>query len=146
MTRAVIVDGIAILGDKVIVNALRTGKLFVTPIGKDGKAGKVSEVKLDRPLAGPDGQRSFGKSSLLVAEGTAPGRLARVDLSGADLATGKVTTVKEGFPDGPVAVTVVGETAYVLEGQLQILFGPPGAPPAAPKPFKATGVPVGKAP
>jgi sugar lactone lactonase YvrE len=141
-----ILDGIAILGDKVLVNALRTGKLFVTPIGKDGKAGKVSEVKLDRALAGPDGQRSFGKSSLLVAEGTAPGKLSRVDLTGADLATGKITVIKEGYPDGPVAVTVVGDTAYVLEGQLGIIMGPPGAAPAAPKPFKATAVEVGKAP
>lgn len=142
--KGTILDGIAILGDKVVVNALRTGKLYVTPIGKDGKAGTTKEVTLDRPLAGPDGQRSFGKSSLLVAEGTAPGRLSRVDLSGADLATGKVTTIKEGFPDGPVAVTVVGETAYVLEGQLGLIMGPPGAAPAAPKPFKATAVPVGK--
>jgi sugar lactone lactonase YvrE len=139
-----ILDGIAILGDKVVVNALRTGKLFVAPIGKDGKAGKVSEVKLERPLAGPDGQRTFGKSGILVAEGTAPGRLSRVDLSGADLATGKITVIKEGFPDGPVAVTVVGETAYVLEGQLGIIMGPPGAAPAAAKPFKATAVKVGK--
>jgi hypothetical protein len=138
-----ILDGIAILGDKVVVNALRTGKLFVVPIGADGKAGKVSEVKLDRPLEGPDGQRAFGNSSILVAEGTAPGKLSRVDLSGADLATGKVVTIKEGFPDGPVAVTVVGETAYVLEGQLGLIMGPPGAAPAAPKPFKATAVAVG---
>jgi hypothetical protein len=142
-----VLDGIAILGDKVVVNALRTGKLFVTPIGKDLKAGKTSEVNLDRPLAGPDGQRSFGKSSILVVEGTAPGKLSRVDLSGADLATGKVVTIKEGFPDGPVAVTVIGETAYVLEGQFSLLRAPPpGTSPAAPKPFKATGVAVGKAP
>lgn len=142
----VVVDGIAILGDKVLVNALRTGKLFVAPIGKDGKAGKVSEVKLDRPLDGPDGQRSFGRSSILVAEGTAPGKLSRVDLAGADFATGKVTTLRTGFPDGPVAVTVVGETAYVLEGQLALIMGPPGRAPAASKPFKATAVPIGKAP
>jgi hypothetical protein len=141
-----ILDGIAVLGDKVVVNVLRTGKLFVAPIGADGKAGAVKEVTLDRPLAGPDGQRSWGTSSLLVAEGTAPGKLSRVDLSGPDLATGKVTTLKEGFPDGPVGVTVVGDTAYVLEGQLSLMFGPPGAAPAAPKPFKATAVEVGAAP
>lgn len=140
-----VLDGIAVLGDKVVVNILRTGQLFVAPIGADGKAGKVTEVKLDRPLSGPDGHRSWGKA-LLVAEGTAPGRLSRVDFTNADLTEGKVTTVKEGFPDGPVAVTVVGDTAYVLEGQLSILFGPPSDTPAAPKPFKATAVPVGAAP
>jgi sugar lactone lactonase YvrE len=140
-----VLDGIAVLGDKVVVNALRTGKLFVAPIGADGKAGTVSEVALDRPLEGPDGHRSWGASSLLVAEGTAPGKLSRVDFSGPDLATGTVTTLKEGFPDGAVAVTVVGETAYVLEGQLSLVMGPPD-PNAAPKPFKATAVPVGAAP
>jgi hypothetical protein len=138
-----VLDGIAVVQGKVVVNALRTGKLFSVPVEKDGKAGKVVEVKLDRPLAGPDGQRSWGKDSILVAEGTAPGKLSRVTLSGANLDTGKVTTLKEGFPDGAVAVAVVGETAYVLEGQLGLLFGPPN-PELKPKPFKATAVAVGK--
>lgn len=44
---------------------------------------------------------------------------------------------------GPVAVTVVGTTAYVLEGQLMIMMGR-GDPNAQPTPFKAIGVPVGK--
>jgi hypothetical protein len=52
--------------------------------------------------------------------------------------------VKEGFPDGPVAVTVVGQTAYVLEGQLAGMRGPPGGTPPPAKPFKATAVEVGK--
>ena len=139
-----ILDGIAVLGDKVLVNALATGKLFVAAIGADGKAGAVSEVKLDRPIERPDGQRSFGKASLLVVEGGGAGRLSRVDLSGPGLDSGKVTTLKEGYPDGPVAVTVVGETAYVLEGQLASMRAAPGAAPVPAKPFKATAVKVGK--
>jgi sugar lactone lactonase YvrE len=138
-----VLDGIAVVQDKVIVNALRTGKLFSVPIGKDGKAGTVAEVKLDRPLDGPDGQRTWGKDSILVAEGSGVGKLSRVTLSGANLDVGKVTTLKEGFPDTAVAVTVIGETAYVLEGQLAALRGPPN-PDAKPKPFKATAVNVGK--
>jgi sugar lactone lactonase YvrE len=138
-----VLDGIAVVQDKVVVNALRTGKLWSVPIEKDFKAGKAVEVQLDRPLTGPDGHRAWGQDSILVAEGTAPGKLSRVTLSGADLGVGKVTTIKEGFPDGAVAVTVVGETAYVLEGQLALLRGPPN-PDAKPKPFKATAVPVGK--
>ncbi len=56
-----------------------------------------------------------------------------------------MTTLKEGFPDGPVGVTVVGTTAYVLEAQFASLRPPQGgaAPPPA-KPFKATAVEVGK--
>jgi sugar lactone lactonase YvrE len=138
-----VLDGIAVVQDKVVVNALRTGKLFSVPIGKDGKAGTVAEVKLDRPLDGPDGQRTWGKDSILVAEGSGVGKLSRVTLSGANLDVGKVTTLKEGFPDTAVAVTVIGETAYVLEGQLAALRGPPN-PDAKPKPFKATAVNVGK--
>jgi sugar lactone lactonase YvrE len=135
-----VLDGIAVVQGKVVVNALRTGKLFSVPIGKDGKAGTTVEVKLDRALEGPDGHRSWGKDSLLVAEGGGGGKLTRVTLSGANLENGKVETIKQGFPDTAVSVTVVGETAYVLEGQLNALRDP-NAPA---KPFKATGVPVGK--
>jgi hypothetical protein len=132
-----VLDGIGIVGDRVIVNALATSKLFSVPIGKDGKAGTVTEIKLDKPIVRPDGMRTFGKNSLLVAESGEGGRLSRVDLSGD---SGKVTFVKQGFPGGPVSVTVVGETAYVLEGQLGAMFGR-GDPNAKPR---AVAVSVGK--
>jgi hypothetical protein len=139
-----VLDGIAVLGDRVIVNALVASKLFAVPIGKDGKAGKATEIKSDRIVERPDGMRSFGAKDLLVVEGGGAGRLARVTVNGD---TARVATLKEGFPDGPVAVTVVGTTAYVLEGQLAGMMGPApaaGTPPAAPKPYKATAVEVGK--
>jgi len=137
-----VLDGIAVLGDRVIVNTLATSKLFAVPIGKDGKAGAVTEIKLDTPVERPDGMRSFGKNALLVAEGGGGGQLTKVVIDGD---TGKRTVLKQGFPDGPVAVTVVGTTAYVLEAQFASMRPPQGggAPPA-PKPFKATGVEVGK--
>ncbi len=134
-----VLDGIAVLGDRVVVNALLTSKLFTVPIGKDGKAGTVTEVKLDRAIERPDGMRSFGKSSLLIVEGGGGGRLSRIDL---DVNNGKVSTLKEGFPGGPVAVTVVGATGYVAEGQLGLLMRP--NPDAKPTPFHAVAVPVGK--
>src|SRR5512147_144392 len=138
-----VVDGISVLGDTVLVNTLRTNKIFAVPVGKDGKAGKVTEVKLDGAIEGPDGMRSFGKRALLVAEGGGGGKLGKIVLNDA-LTEGKVTVLKQGFPDGPVAVTVVGQNAYVLEGQLAALFAPPGSPPPPVKPYKATAVPVGK--
>jgi len=138
-----VLDGISVLGKRVVANTLATSKLFSIPIGADGKAGPVVEVKLDREISRPDGMRSFGKSDVLIIEGGNGGRLSRIALSGD---TGKVTTVKEGYPDGPVAVTVVGSTAYVLEGQLAAFMRGPaaGAAPPEPKPFKATAVQVGK--
>ena len=136
-----VLDGIAVLGDRVITNTLGTSKLFSTPIGKDGKAGTSVELKLDAPVERPDGMRSFGKNSLLVVEGGSGGHLSKVVLDGD---TGKRTVLKDGFPDGPVAVTVVGTTGYVLEGQLGAGRGPPGSTPPPPKPFKATALEVGK--
>jgi hypothetical protein len=42
-------------------------------------------------------------------------------------------------------VTVVGTTAYVLEGQLALMMNPPkpGTPPPPAKPYRATAVEVG---
>jgi len=136
-----VLDGISVVGHRVLVNTLATSKLFSIPIGPDGKAGTVAEVQLDQPISRPDGMRSFGKSDVLIIEG-GNARLSRIALSGD---TGKVTPIKDGFSDGPVAVTVVGTTAYVLEGQLAAFMRRPGAdtPPPDPKPFKATAVEVG---
>lgn len=135
-----ILDGIAVLGNRVIVNTLLTSKLFAVPVGKGGAAGTVTEIELDNPITRPDGMRSFGRSSLLVAEaGSGSGRLTRVDIKGD---AGKVTTVKDGFSGGITAVTVVGTTAYALEGQLMALMSrDPNAKPGA---FRAVAVPVGK--
>ena len=136
-----VLDGIAFLDGRLYVNTLATNKLFAVTIGKDGTAIKSVEIKLDAAIERPDGMRSFGKNGLLVVEGGGPGRLSRVTIS-AD--AGKRVIIKEGFPEGPVGVTVVGTTAYVVEGQLSVLRAPPGTPPAPPKPFKATAVEVGK--
>lgn len=135
-----VLDGISVLGNRVIVNTLATSKLFSVPIESGGKAGMATEIKLDRAIERPDGMRSFGKDSLLVVEGGGGGRLSRVVVKGD---AGAVTTLKEGYPDGPVAVTVVGTTGYVLEGQLGALRGP-ADPNAKAKPFHATAVTVGK--
>jgi len=137
-----VLDGISVLGKRVVANTLATSKLFSVPIEADGKAGTVVEIKLDREISRPDGMRSFGKSDVLIIEGGNGGRLSRIAVDGD---AGKVTTVKEGYPDGPVAVTVVGTTAYVLEGQLMAMMRRPGdnTPPPLPKPFKATAVEVG---
>lgn len=137
-----VLDGIAVLGDRVLVNALVASKLYAIPIGAEGAAGTAVEIKTDRVVERPDGMRSFGANDLLVAEGGGAGRLTRVTVTGD---TGKAVTVKEGFPDGPVAVTVVGTTAYVLEGQLARMMNPPkpGTPAPPARPYKATAVEVG---
>ncbi len=139
--RGGIVDGIVVLDSRVIVGTLATSKLFSVPIEADGSAGPVTQVTLDQPLARPDGIRRFGQNGLLLAEGGSGGRLSRVILNSN---AGTVTTLKQGFPDGPVAVTVVGTTAYLLEGQLASMMRRRAPDPGAkPKPFRATAVDVG---
>jgi glucose/arabinose dehydrogenase/mono/diheme cytochrome c family protein len=133
-----ILDGISILNRRVFVNALNTSRIFSILIDSDGKAGTISEVLLSRPIDRPDGMRRFGRNSLLLIEGGGIGRLARLTISGD---TAEIKTLKEGFPDGPVSVAVVGTTGYVLEGQLKTLFG--SDPTATSKPFHATAVAVG---
>lgn len=112
-----VLDGIALVGGRVIVNTLGTGKLFAVEIAADGAAGMVRELALSAPLSGPDGMRAHGSDGVLVTDGT--GRIQLVRITG-DAAT--VTTVKDGL-EGPVSVTAVGRTGYALEGQLGILFG-----------------------
>jgi sugar lactone lactonase YvrE len=137
------VDGISVVGKRVIINELAASKLFSVDIGKDDTAGTPVEVALDRPISRPDGMRTFGKSAVLIVEGGDGGKLEKVTFDGNN---GKVELIKQGYPDGPVAVTVVGKTAYVCEGQLSGMMRRPGssAPAAVPKPFTATAVEVGK--
>jgi sugar lactone lactonase YvrE len=134
-----VLDGIVVLQNRVVVNALTTNKLFAVPINADGSSGTVTELKLNRAIHEPDGMRSFGTHALLMVESGGAGALSKVDISGN---LGTVVTLKEGYPEGPVAVTVVGSTAYVLEGQLQVMFGH-AEPKPTPKPFRATAVQVG---
>ena len=134
-----VLDGISVITNRLFVNTLVTNKVFAVPITADGSAGAVAEVTLNRKIEAPDGMRSFG-STLLLVESGGVGRLARLDVDGN---SGTLTTLKEGFPDGPVSVAVVGTTGYVLEGQLKALFGPPDPNPVA-KPFHATAVELGK--
>ncbi|HEY1465169.1 MAG TPA: PQQ-dependent sugar dehydrogenase, partial [Terriglobales bacterium] len=108
-----VLDGISVLGDHVIVNTLNTSKLFSVPIKSDGSAGAITEIKLDKPIDRPDGMRAFGKDSVLIIEGGPSAKLSKIIIHGD---SGQVTNIKEGCPDGPVSVAVLGTTGYVLGG------------------------------
>ncbi len=132
-----VLDGIAIVGGRVIVNTLATSKLFAVEVGADGKAGAVTELVLSAPVQRPDGMRTFGEDSLLTTDGS--GKIQLVKISGNQ---GQVTTVKDGL-EGVVSVTTVGNMGYALEGQLGIMMAPPGGPPPpAEKPYRAVGFPL----
>jgi glucose/arabinose dehydrogenase/mono/diheme cytochrome c family protein len=131
-------DGIAVIGNRLFVNTLRTNKIFAVQIGADGSAGDSVDIKLDRAIENPDGMRSYGNNLLLIESGGI-GRLAKLQISGGD--TGQLTTLKEGFPGGPVSVAMVGTTGYVLEGQLKLMSNRDANVQAAP--FHAVAVTVG---
>lgn len=131
-----VLDGIAVVDGRVVVNTLVTNKLFAVDVGADGKAGRVVELALSAPLSGPDGMRSYGSNGLLTTDGT--GKIQHVTIDG-DNAT--VTTVKDGL-EGPVSVAVANGMGYALEGQLGIMFAPPGGPAPAEKPYRAVGFPL----
>lgn len=131
-------DGIALSGQRIFVNTYLTGKIYAVEVDRAGRAGMIRPVTVNRPLERPDGMRAVGHDVLLVVEGGA-GRLSRLTIKGNSAAA---TTIKEGYTDGPVAVTTVGSVAYVLEGQLAALMGPPSSQPPHVRPFRATAVPL----
>jgi sugar lactone lactonase YvrE len=111
-------DGIAFGSDgDLYVNTFNGNGLFKVEV-KEGNAGRITQLETSRPIELPDGMRKYGDHTLLMIEGA--GRLDRVTVNG-NKAT--VETLKDGYV-GPVSVTQVGNTAWVLEGQLPYLFDP----------------------
>lgn len=118
-------DGIAYDGTgALLVNTFDRGKLFRVVIGASGAAGAITEIVVSPALASPDGMRALDADTLLVVEG--PGRLTRVELTGA---TATATPIVTGL-DMPTSVVVARDAAWISEGQLGRLFT--GAPPAGP--------------
>lgn len=120
-------DGIAFGDDHTIyVNNFFSGTLMRIPIGNDGAASPVSEIKTSQPITRPDGMRSMGPNTFLLIEG---GKLDRVTISGD---TAEIDVLKDGF-NGVTAVTQTGNIAWVLAGKMN---------PNAPGPAKVYAVPI----
>jgi sugar lactone lactonase YvrE len=110
-------DGLAFLGDatKLYVNSVTTGKLLRLDVAKDGKVSKITDLKLSRPLQGPDGMRAIDGKRLIVAEGN--GRTALAVPNGDSV---EVITLKEGGMEGGTpAVTVTKGMGWTIEGKLR---------------------------
>lgn len=113
-------DGIVVLGDgSVYVNTFRSGLLFRIPVGADGAAGTLTPIRTPRPLVLPDGMRGVGPDTMLLVEGE--GRLVEVTVKGAEAS---LRTIREGFANGPTAVTLTGGTAYVIEAKFNYRSDP----------------------
>jgi sugar lactone lactonase YvrE len=118
-----VVDGITLLADgSLYANTFTTGRLIRVPVKSDGAAGPPIQLETSRPLTRPDGLRSIGGNRMLQAEGG--GRVAEITVTG-DRAD--VRVLKEELV-GATAVTLVGDTAYVLVGRLKAVAVPYSAP------------------
>jgi hypothetical protein len=107
--RNAVLDGIAVLGDRVFVNTLKTNRLIAVEIRMDGSAGSVADIELDKPLNSPDGMRPIGDSTLVIAENRRPGRVVEVAVSGRRGALRELASL---LPDGSVAVTLVARDIW----------------------------------
>jgi sugar lactone lactonase YvrE len=110
-------DGLAFLSDpgKLYVNTVTTGKILRLDLAKDGKVTKITDLKLSRPLQGPDGMRPIDGGRLMIAESS--GRTAMGVPNGDSV---EITTLKEGGMEGGTpAVTVTLGMGWTIEGKLR---------------------------
>jgi hypothetical protein len=133
-------DGIVWQGNAVYTNTYNGNNVIRISVNPDGSAGKGVNLKPSMDIYQPDGMRLSSSGKILMVEGRGKdgnGRLDEVTVSG-DTATIKVIKDKYMLP---TAVTVVGNTAYVLEAKLNYQRDPAlkGKDPA---PFKAYAVPL----
>lgn len=128
-------DGIAFGGDgNLYVNTFAKGDFFRVEI-KDGAPGKVTKLQPSRSLKLPDGLRSAGGQTFVMAEGG--GTVDKISVNGDSV---DVQTIKDGIAV-PTSVALVGQTLWVAEGQLPHLFEPAKSGPPH-LPFKIIGVPM----
>lgn len=101
------------------VNIVTTGKLLRVATNPDGSMGAITELTLSQPISGPDGMRPMSGNRFLLAEGPA-GRISEVTIEG-DAAN--IRVLREGLNGSP-GVTLVGDTAYAIEGKIGYLIDP----------------------
>jgi len=131
------IDGIVFGGDGTLyLNIVSKGQLMRVERGPDGTMTGLTELALSQPVAGPDGFRLISGNRFLLAEGNS-GRIDVVTIAG-DLADIKV--LKEGLVSPP-GVTLVGRTAYALEGKILYLFDPK-LKGQSPEPFMVRAIPL----
>jgi hypothetical protein len=131
------VDGIAFGGDgKMYINNVRKQEMWRVAPQTGTTPAVLTKLNVDSKLAGPDGLRSIGGNRFLQAEGTA-GRITLLTISGDNVTT---VVLREGLQSSP-GVTLIGSTAYAVEGKINYLIDAKlrGQDPG---PFKAIAIPL----
>jgi sugar lactone lactonase YvrE len=127
-------------GDTLYTNTYNGNHLIRIPLNPDGSAGKGVNLTTSMDIYQPDGMRLSSDGKILLVEGRGKdgnGRLDEVTVSGNDAA---IRVIKDHYML-PTAVTVVGNTAYVLEAKLNYQRDP-ALKGKDPGPFKAYAVPL----
>jgi hypothetical protein len=131
------IDGIAFSGDGTLyVNIVTRGALLRVNRKADGALESLTELTLSEPVAGPDGMRLIEGNRFLLAEGQG-GRIDEVTIEGD---TAKIRVLRSGLMSPP-GVTLVGRTAFAVEGKIGYLIDPKlkGQDPGT---FRAVAVPL----
>lgn len=114
------IDGIAFAGDGALyINNVRKQLFQRVERKADGAFDKLTTLGTTLPLNGPDGLRALGGNRFIQGEGPG-GRVALVYVAGNSAA---IVPIATGL-DGSVGVTVVGSTAYAIEGKIEYMFDP----------------------
>ena len=112
------IDGIAFGGDWTLyANNVQTQKIFRVGFSPAGGMGELTELATSHELGGPDGMRLIEGNRFIQAE-SGIGRLSVVTIDG-DNAT--LDILADDLVSSPGA-TVVGDTAYVIESNIQYLI------------------------
>jgi hypothetical protein len=114
------IDGIAFSEDwTLFANNVQTNQIFRVGFDESGDMGELSTLNLSHALGGPDGMRLIEGSRFIQAE-SGIGRLSVITIEGNDVV---LDILADDLVSSPGA-TVVGNTAYVIESNIQYLFDP----------------------
>ena len=114
------IDGIAFSEDWTLyANNVQTNQIFRVGFNESGGMGELSTLNLSDALGGPDGMRLIGGNRFIQAE-SGIGRLSVITIEGNDVV---LDILADDLISSPGA-TVVGDTAYVIESNIQYLFDP----------------------
>jgi sugar lactone lactonase YvrE len=130
------IDGLAFAGDgRLYINNVQKNELWRVTLQGGGKA-ELKLLTASRKMEGPDGLRPIGGNRFLQAEGGG-GRITLVTIEGDNA---RIDVLREGLQSSP-GVTLIGNTAYAVEGKINYLFDAQlrGKDPG---PFKAIAIPM----
>lgn len=131
------IDGIAFDAEwRMYINNVQKQEMWRVELQSGGAPAVLTKLDVDVTMAGPDGLRPIGGNRFLQAEGTS-GRITLLTIDGNAV---KTVVLREGLQSSP-GVTLVGNTAYAVEGKINYLFDPQlrGQDPG---PFKAIAIPL----